>query len=70
MLKEVKLQLEELNCPDCARKIQQALNAQQGVEKAEVIFTTGNAKVKFDDSITTLDRIKKVIQGFGYNVIG
>lgn len=70
MIKEVKLQLNELNCPDCAKKIEQALNLQNGVESAEVVFTTGKAKVKFNDELISIERIKKVIQNFGYQVVG
>ncbi|WP_085112690.1 cation transporter [Thermoanaerobacterium sp. PSU-2] len=68
MMKEVKFTVEGLSCPDCSKKIEQALAAQKGVEEAKVIFTTGSIKVKFDDEVITLDDIKKVIKDFGYNI--
>ncbi|ORX23547.1 heavy metal transporter [Thermoanaerobacterium sp. PSU-2] len=67
-MKEVKFTVEGLSCPDCSKKIEQALAAQKGVEEAKVIFTTGSIKVKFDDEVITLDDIKKVIKDFGYNI--
>ncbi|MDI3311995.1 MAG: cation transporter [Thermoanaerobacterium sp.] len=68
MIKDVKLTAEGLSCPDCSKKIEQALAAQKGVEEAKVIFTTGSIKVNFDDEVITLDNIKKIIKDFGYSV--
>ncbi|AFK87159.1 MULTISPECIES: heavy-metal-associated domain-containing protein [Thermoanaerobacterium] len=68
MMKEVKFAVEGLSCPDCSKKIEQALAAQKGVKEAKVIFTTGSVKVKFDDEVITLDDIKRVIKDFGYSV--
>lgn len=68
MIKNVRLQIEGLSCPDCSKKIEQAILSQKGIESAKIMFTTGIAKVKFDDEIIKLDNIKKVIENFGYNV--
>ncbi|AST56418.1 heavy-metal-associated domain-containing protein [Thermoanaerobacterium thermosaccharolyticum] len=68
MIKDVKLNVEGLSCPDCSKKIEQALASQEGVKEAKVLFTTGVAKVKFDDGVIGLDKIKSVIKSFGFNV--
>ncbi|AGB41172.1 cation transport ATPase [Halobacteroides halobius DSM 5150] len=68
MMKNVSLYLEDLACPDCAQKIGQILNKQEGVAEAEVHYTTSKAKVEFDEDKVTIDDLKKAVASTGYHV--
>ena len=68
MLKKT-IQMEELVCPMCAQKIETALKNANGVKEASVLYNASKAKVKFDETQTNLDTIKKIITDLGYIVI-
>ena len=63
------IQMEELVCPMCAQKIETALKKTHGVTDASVLYNASKAKVEFDESRITLDRIKEIITDLGYVVI-
>ena len=63
------IQMEELVCPMCAQKIETALKKAPGVTDASVLYNASKAKVEFDESRITLDRIKEIITDLGYVVI-
>lgn len=63
------IQMEELVCPMCARKIETALKKAPGVTDASVLYNASKAKVEFDESRITLDQLKEIITGLGYVVI-
>ncbi len=67
-MKKVKIYLEDLSCPDCAKKIETILNKQEGVEKASVHFTTSKAKVDYDEDKISIEDMKKAISTTGYSV--
>ena len=48
-MSDVKLYLEDLSCPDCAKKIEKVLNKTVGVNNAKVHYTTAKANVEFDN---------------------
>ncbi len=68
-MRKVKLYLEDLSCPDCAKKIEKILNKTTGVENADVHFTTGKANVEYDPEVTDLDGLKDAVSTTGYQVI-
>ncbi len=63
------LQLEQITCPTCVKKIEGALARTEGVEKAKVSFTTSKVKAEFDESKVKADDIKQVIEKLGFEVI-
>lgn len=63
------LQLEQLTCPSCIKKIETALNKTVGVETAEVLFNTGKVKASFDETMITTEQLEKVIKNLGYQVL-
>lgn len=68
-MKRVKLYLEDLSCPDCAKKIEKILNKTDGVENADVHFTTGKANVEYDPDSINVDGLKDAVSTTGYQVI-
>lgn len=63
------IQMEELVCPMCAQKIETALKKAPGVLSASVLYNASKAKVEFDETVTNLEELVKVITGLGYQVI-
>mgnify|MGYP000471041156 CR=1 FL=1 len=68
-MKNTKLYLEDLSCPDCANKIQKVLNKTEGVKNAEVHFTTGKANVEYDEQEISIEEMKDAVSTTGYQVI-
>lgn len=66
-MEKLTLQLENLSCPVCAEKVGVLLNKLQGVDKAEVFFTTSKAKITYDASKISSSEIIKAIGKLGYN---
>ncbi len=65
---DVKLYLEDLSCPDCAKKIEKVLNKTEGVKEAEVHYTTAKANVKYDEKEVDVEGLKGAISKTGYQV--
>jgi len=60
------LRSQELTCPSCVAKIEKALTALNGVEKAQVHFNTGRIEVDFDPALINTDSMVKAVKAVGY----
>lgn len=60
------LRSQELSCPSCVAKIEKALLAVNGVQKAEVFFNTGRIEVEHDPQVSSSDDLLKAIRNAGY----
>lgn len=60
------LRSDELSCPSCVPKIEKALKALPGVEKAEVRFNTGKIEVEHDPAQSSVEALVAAIRGTGY----
>jgi copper chaperone len=65
-LKKTTLRSPELNCPSCVSKIERELKRLDGVENAEVHFSTGRIVVEHDPSRATTDALVQAIGRAGY----
>lgn len=63
------IQMEELVCPMCAQKIENALKKAPGVLGVTVLYNASKAKVEFDENKTNLEELVKIITSLGYQVI-
>ncbi|HEY3272754.1 MAG TPA: cation transporter [Methanocella sp.] len=68
--KSVVLMLENLSCPDCARKIGMALKHSKGVSEAEVLYTTSKVKIVYDPAQAKVEDFVKIVEDIGYGVKG
>ena len=68
-MKNIVFQMETLTCPMCAKKIEAALNGTPGVEKADVLFNSSKAKLQFDETVVSVDKLKLVVGKLGYSVL-
>ena len=63
------IQMEELVCPMCAQKIEKALQNADGVISASVLYNASKAKVEFDETKISLEKLTEIITSLGYVVI-
>jgi len=68
-MKKAIFQMETLTCPTCVKKIESALNSTTGVEKVDVLFNSSKAKVQFDETAVSTDKLKLTIRKLGYVVL-
>ncbi len=68
--KKVIIMIEGMHCNHCSAAIAEGLRKLRGVKSADVLFTTGKAKVVYDPDAVKVDDMVKVIKDLGYNVKG
>jgi hypothetical protein len=63
--------LENLDCANCAAKIEEDISKMQGVNSANLNFMTAKLTVEFDDTLkpTIADSIQNIIYKYESNVI-
>uniref|UniRef100_UPI0025F3BEB3 cation transporter n=1 Tax=uncultured Clostridium sp. TaxID=59620 RepID=UPI0025F3BEB3 len=62
MSKEFKLNLEGLDCANCANKIENRVNKLEEVEEASVNFSLGRINIKIENENNKDNVIDKVIK--------
>jgi len=66
--KTCQLNIQEMDCADCAAKVEKHVGKLSGVKLAKVDFINTKLNVEFQDSEIELDTIKKEIKDIGYSV--
>lgn len=61
------LRSDELSCPSCIAKIEKALLAVDGVERARVRFNSGRIDVEHDAAKVPASRLVEVVRSAGYD---
>jgi len=64
---EATLNILGLDCPDCARKLEQAIERLPGVTRVNLVFTSGKMNVSFDPGVTSLDKVTGMVKTMGYD---
>jgi Cd2+/Zn2+-exporting ATPase len=65
---ERTLSVPEMDCPSCAGKVEKALATVDGVRSVETRPTSGALVVRYDDRETTLEAVRRAVEGAGYAV--
>ncbi len=68
--KKVTIVIEGMHCNHCSAAIAEALKKLNGIKNADVLFTTGKAKVTYDPDVIKVDDMVKVVKDLGYSVKG
>jgi copper chaperone CopZ len=68
--KKITILIEGMHCNHCAAGIADGLKKLNGVITADVLFTTGKAKVVYDPDIIKVDAMLRTVKELGYNVKG
>lgn len=68
-MKKVSIQLEELTCPSCIKKIETAIGNINGIIEVNVLFNSSKVKATFNEQLVNEDKIRNTISNLGYKVI-
>ncbi len=68
--KTVTVKIGGMTCASCVRTIETALGELTGIRNVSVNLATESARIVFDPTKTTVDDIKKAIEGVGYRFLG
>ena len=63
-----RLTLTEMDCPECARGVQESLARAPGILSARVEFALGQVELTYDSDQTNHNEIVTLIRTLGYNV--
>lgn len=66
----VQINVNDMTCISCERRIGQVLKKAQGVKRVEVSYTKGTARVTYDSAVITKYNIIQIIEDAGYHVDG
>lgn len=69
-IKKAIIQLEPLGCPSCMQKIEETVQALDGVDSnsAKVLFNTSKLRMTFDSTLINTNEIEQSIEALGYPV--
>jgi copper chaperone CopZ len=65
-MKTVVMPVEGMSCSACAASVKKALTSIDGVANVEVNLAERNARVRFDPSKLSPDRLVAAVNGLGY----
>ncbi len=68
-IQTINFNIKGMTCASCEVHINHAVNQLNGVTKVESSYKKGNTEITFDNSKTTVEEIKNVINSTGYSVI-
>lgn len=65
-VRKTTLRSSDLTCPSCVSKIEKALTALDGVESAEVRFSSGRVVVEHDETRVSKEALVDAVGRAGY----
>lgn len=65
---QATLQIEGMDCADCALKLAKGVNALSGVNTCTVSFTSARMDLVFDPTIATLSQVEQRVRTLGYAI--
>ena len=68
--KKITIVIEGMHCNHCSGAIADGLKKLNGVKSADVLFTTGKAKVVYDPDVVKVEQLLAVVKELGYTVKG
>jgi len=68
-VQKVRLDIPNISCDDCKKRIEAALGDIDGIQAVNVDVPDGYADATFDPADVTIEKIETVLVGVGYEVI-
>ena len=69
MMQTERLDITDMSCGGCSRKVTEALKAVRGVDAVDVSLEDKQATVRFDAKLTSVGQLEAAVRGAGYDVI-
>ncbi|WP_254768723.1 heavy-metal-associated domain-containing protein [Salinilacihabitans rarus] len=66
MTEITQFRVTDFDCPTCASNVERALKRADGVERAEVHYTTGRVEIEYDDAAADPETFERTIEKQGY----
>lgn len=60
--------LSNLNCPNCAAKLEKAVAGLEGVKEARVSFGTGALNVQYDEAVFEDRKVRDTVRKFNLDI--
>lgn len=67
-MSETTYKVQGMHCASCAVNIEKTIKKQPGVHRIEVNYGTEEAKINFDQNVTTREQLSKTIEPLGYQL--
>ena len=65
---KIEVEIEGMTCVACQSHVNHAVNELNGILGINTSYDNKNALIEFDNSITTIEKIKKAVNSTGYTV--
>ena len=69
-MQKVRLDIPNINCDDCKKRIENALGDIDGIQAVNVDVPDAYADATFDPADVTLEKIETILEDIGYAVDG
>ncbi|MGE5578923.1 MAG: heavy-metal-associated domain-containing protein [Bacillota bacterium] len=67
-MKSQRYMFRNLNCPNCAAKLEKVVGALPGVQEARVSFGTGAMNVRYDETVASEQSIRDTCRKFNLDI--
>lgn len=67
-MKSIILKVKGMSCRHCEARIVKELAKQKGIQSSVASFKKAQVDIIYDETLLSLERIKKVIEDTGYEV--
>ena len=67
-IQKAEFRIDGMTCTGCEAPVEHEISQLIGIITAKASFENGNATVKFDNSLTSIDSIKAAIKNTGYQI--
>lgn len=61
------IKIDDMNCEHCVARVEKGLEELPGIEKIKIKLKKGEGKIKFDETIVSLENIFDKIKEIGYD---
>lgn len=68
-MKEITLKVTPISCAGCEKSIRQAFKGKEGIISAEPSHLTKTVKIKYDETLISIDEINRILKENGREVI-
>ncbi|HZP86397.1 MAG TPA: heavy metal-associated domain-containing protein [Burkholderiales bacterium] len=65
-MEQLTLKVSGMTCGGCVRSVKNVLEAQRGVQSAEVSLDNGEARVRYDPSLASVQQLQCAVEDAGY----